>query len=157
MKLFPCTVCGLAIAGASFILISQRPMKARLIEQNRELTGQVEQLTADNQRLSNRVALAHAAPSLSDDQLKELLRLRGDIGRLRQENKELVALREQNRQLRETLAANPSSRSVPVATEAGSQGYWPKESWAFAGYSTPESAFQSVLWSASRGDLKNLL
>ena len=78
MKFFPCTVCGLAIGGAGFILISQRPMKARLLEQNRELTGQVEQLTAENQRLSNGVALAHAAPSVPDDQLKELLRLRGD-------------------------------------------------------------------------------
>ena len=33
----------------------------------------------------------------------------------------------------------------------------PKESWVFAGYSSPEASLQSVLWAMSKGDVKTFL
>src|ERR1051326_9600330 len=55
-------------------------------ESNQTLHRQARQLAAlsgENQRLSNLVA--QTAPPLPTDQFTELLRLRGEIGRLRQE------------------------------------------------------------------------
>jgi RNA polymerase sigma factor (sigma-70 family) len=35
-----------------------------------------------------------------------------------------------------------------------SRGFFPRKSWHLVGYATPESAFESAMWAASRGDLK---
>jgi RNA polymerase sigma factor (sigma-70 family) len=45
-------------------------------------------------------------------------------------------------------------RAQPVAS---GETKFPKESWAFAGYDNPESAFRSCMWAANKGDVKMLL
>jgi hypothetical protein len=40
---------------------------------------------------------------------------------------------------------------------AATADYWPRDSWAFAGYASPDAALQTLLWAASQGDLKTLL
>ena len=60
-------------------------------------------LIAENEQLSNRVAQVNPPQSLPDDQLRELLRLRGEVGVLRQQAKELEAVRTENRQARAAL------------------------------------------------------
>ena len=84
----------------------------------------------------------------------ELLRLRGEAGRLRKENQELAKLREENQQLRAAMTASQGLHASKLTPEAD---YWPKDSWVFAGYATPESTLQSLLWSASKGEMKSLL
>jgi hypothetical protein len=42
---------------------------------------------------------------------------------------------------------------VPAATALE---FWPRASWAFAGFDTPSAALKSSLWAANKGDLKTL-
>ncbi|PYI84372.1 MAG: hypothetical protein DME26_13420 [Verrucomicrobia bacterium] len=72
----------------------------------------VAQLRAENARLSNRVVVAENAQSLARDQLSELLRLRSEVGFLRQQTNELAALQEQNLQLRKAQEEFSQSRDL---------------------------------------------
>ena len=73
----------------------------------------------------------------------ELLRLRGEVGLLRNKIREQETL----------LAALPNQRQLkPIPA-----GYISKESLTFAGYSTPEKAMQSWLWAMTTGDKTNVL
>jgi hypothetical protein len=84
-------------------------------------------LVAENERRSNLVAQANQPSSqpngpapaqpLPDERLQELLRLRGEVGVLRQQAKELETLREDTRQARAALAGSPSTQKAgPAAT-----------------------------------------
>jgi hypothetical protein len=53
-------------------------------EAARRQAEQITGLSAANERLSNQVASARAAQSLTPEELSELLRLRGQVGLLRQ-------------------------------------------------------------------------
>ena len=69
-----------------------------LREQQAPLLEQMAQLKSDKEALSNRLAQATAPRSLSTGRLRELLRLRGEVG----------ALRRQQRELEQALAAAQS-------------------------------------------------
>jgi RNA polymerase sigma factor (sigma-70 family) len=81
------------IAGMATPLLFQHQSLSRLREENNRLreetqslqqqASQVTQLVAENQRLSNLLARAGSAPSLTTEQRGELLRLRGEATRLR--------------------------------------------------------------------------
>jgi hypothetical protein len=114
------------------------------------------QLVASNERLSNLLAQAKSPRSLTEEESRELLRLRGQVGALRQQSRELETAREENRQARATLENRLASKSAAPGTTATAD-YWPQDSWAFKGYATPDAALQSSLWAANNGDLKALL
>jgi hypothetical protein len=123
---------------------------ARLRERNRALLQDVEQLARvsdEYRRLSNLLFRA-SSPTSPDAQMRELLRLRGEVGVLRQQTNELAKVQTQNHQLRSgtNLPARDPSQPAP--------DYLPRESWAFAGYADPDSALQSCLWAWSIGDPK---
>src|ERR1019366_4483877 len=95
-----------AIGVAIWLGVGHRA-RLRLGEENTALQQQLEQmggLFAENERLSNLVAQAKSSQSLPDERLKELLQLRGEVGVLRQQGKELESLREENLQARIALA-----------------------------------------------------
>jgi hypothetical protein len=93
-------LCATALVGLAIWLIVEHQIRLRLGEENKSLRQQSDQmagLVAENERLSNLVAQANRSQSLPNDQLKELLRLRGELGVLRQrESKELETLRNEN-------------------------------------------------------------
>ena len=60
-----------------------------LRQQQGLLVKQMAQLKSDDAALSNRLAQTNASPSLSTDRLRELLRLRGEVGALRRQQREL--------------------------------------------------------------------
>ena len=93
----------IAVAGTAAAFVNQQHVQTRLRAQNQSLQRQVAQLQTDNESLSNRQADAGGAQKLSDDQFNELLRLRGEVGMLRQQTNELAKLREQN-QKRQRMA-----------------------------------------------------
>jgi RNA polymerase sigma factor (sigma-70 family) len=66
-----------------------RGQNQTLQQQQATLTGQIAQLKSDNEGLSNRVAQAGRSPSLSSERLRELLKLRGEVGVLRRQQREL--------------------------------------------------------------------
>jgi hypothetical protein len=144
---------------AAFLVLMQHQSVVRLSKENqalREQTRQLAQVAADNERLSNQLAQAVGSRAGLSGQGNELLRLRGEVGRLRQQGKELEKLREENHRFRVMLATNAGAGSA-ASGQTGSPDYLPKESWAFAGYASPESSFQSGLWAANNGDVKTFL
>lgn len=76
-------------------LVKQRQENQSLRQQIRDLAG----LAAENERLSNRLAQAESPQALADDQLRKLLKLRGEVARLRDNGKELARLKSAEGQL----------------------------------------------------------
>jgi hypothetical protein len=145
------------VAIGTTLAMVQHHTQVRLREENESLQqrlARTTQLEMDNERLSNLVAQADS--SLANRQLTELLKLRGEVTLLRRQSNELQTLREQTRQMRSTLDAldNPPDA---FATNPPPLAVYPKSSWAFAGYATPEAAFQSLNYAASNGDISALL
>jgi len=54
-------------------------------QQTAELTDQIQQLEREHNRATNEMAQINRSPGLAEDQLQELLRLRGEVTRLRSE------------------------------------------------------------------------
>ena len=114
---------------------------------------EIAQLSAENKRLSNRIAQASGPQPLTSEQLSELLRLRGQIGPLREAAKEKDQLEAANQQL---LRAQTGSEKVLAAARAA-PNFWPKDQLAFAGYADPEATLKTALWAMNNGDMKAFL
>lgn len=84
----------------------------------------------------------------------ELLRLRNEVTRLTERQRELAGVRADNDALRARLTSRstngPGGFQLPP-------GYVRKSEARFAGYNTPEDTLQSVLWAARSHDLTNIL
>src|ERR1039458_4922802 len=102
-----------ALSGVAIWLAAGHQARLRLGEENRALRRQLHQmdgLIAAKKGLSTLVAQASGSQSLTDDQLRELLRLRGEAGVLREQRKELETLREENRRVRARFPAPSFAR-----------------------------------------------
>jgi hypothetical protein len=113
-----------AVVGLAAWLAVEHQARLGLGEEQKALEEQAEQMTgiiAENERLSNLVARARSPQSLPDDQSLELLRLRGEVGILRKQTRELEAVRNENLQAHAAGAApttNYLPRVSPAATKA---------------------------------------
>jgi hypothetical protein len=76
-------------------------------ESLRQQAGRLAQWAAENERLSNAVVRLKPAPALSDEQLRELLRLRSEVGELRRQTNLIRELRNENRRLHDRAIAGP--------------------------------------------------
>jgi len=147
-------VLGALLVGTGTTLVLQHQSNARLRDENLSLLqkyGQFTGLQTENARLSNLLANARQAESVSRDQLSELLRLRGEVALARNQRADLDNTREENRRSRSAGAV-----AAPQQEAAPAQDDFPKETWTFAGYATPEAAFQSTVWALSNGEVKTL-
>ena len=150
----------MALAGVTIWLAVEHQARLRQGEANTALRQQLDPmagLIAEHERLSNLLAQANGSQSLPDERLKELLRLRGEVGVLRQQGKEIEALRQENRQARAALESSLKTRNAGAPRAAANADYWPRDSWAFAGYASPEASLQTSVWAANTGDVKALL
>jgi hypothetical protein len=149
------------VSAAAVVCTVQHRTGLGLREENAALRQRLERMTqleADNAQLSNLVAQVQSP--LAEKQLIELMRLRGEVGLLRQQTNGSQTLREQNRQLRAALASRSNSQNFQETNsppKAPPVAVYPKATWAFAGYATPEAAFQSLNWASANGDLNKLL
>ena len=110
----------LAVAGATMALVIQHQTQNKLQDENGLLQQQVAQLRTDNESFSNRLAAAGDAKKLPDEQFNELLKLRGEVGVLRQQTNELGKLQQENLQLTSALKQAESisaSKQVLQPTE----------------------------------------
>jgi len=82
-------------------------------------TDRLAELTAENQRLSNLVVLAK--PPFSDEQFRELLRLRGEVAMLRQQTNAIPQLRKENRRLAARLATAQNQQVHTTQAELDEQ------------------------------------
>ena len=83
------TITAALLAAAVGTGIYEAHQASRLRDENQSLHQQTAQLKSDNENLSNRVSLANRSPSLSSERLRELLKLRGEVGVLRRQQHEL--------------------------------------------------------------------
>jgi RNA polymerase sigma factor (sigma-70 family) len=149
-------VSAVVVAGVGTTLVLEYQTQKKLRDENASLRQQIEQLASvqeENRRLSN----LQASSQLPKEQFSELLRLRGQIGGLRNQTNELGKLQAENRQLRSSLANTGRNLQSATQPQATAPGYYPKESWNFAGYADPESAFQSALCAQRDGDVEKFL
>jgi hypothetical protein len=77
----------------------QHQVQEKLHAENVALALRLAQVQTDNENLSNRLASAGNANSLSDKEHNELLKLRGEVGVLRRQASELGKLQNENQQL----------------------------------------------------------
>jgi len=127
-------MAGFAVAvliACALVLFQQRQVQEKLRADNESLTQQIAQLKADNENLSNLAAQAKNFQSLPDEQFTELLKLRGEVGVLRQQ------LESQKQQI---ISANASKM---IRAEASS--YLSKNQLTNSGFDTPEAALQTYM------------
>jgi len=153
-------VAVLLMAGMAILWLVGRRSEANLRTGLQEQVDRTAQLKAEHDRLSNLVAQADSpAPNRS---LPELLRLRGEVTRLRQQTNELQRLRIQQERLQSAAAQAGTNRPSSAVNSSASPArtplaVYPKSTWAFVGYGTPEAAFQSLNWAALNGNLDSFL
>ncbi len=85
-------VTTLVVAGTTTALVMQHQAQVKLRAENESLTQQIAQLKMDNESLLNRSAAGADSKLLPDEQLNELLKLRSEVGMLRQRTNELGKL-----------------------------------------------------------------
>jgi hypothetical protein len=123
----------------------------------RDQAGQLADLAADNDQLSNLLAQAKdSSPRSTDEAVLELMRLRGEIGPLRAAAREADRLRAMNQQLQ----AQPRGPGAAAGAEPPDPGTllarWPKNELAFAGTAEPVAALKTALWGLSSGQTQAL-
>jgi len=126
-------VSAVVLASVITPLVLHQQAEARLHSQDeavRQQTDQLAKLQPENERLSNLLAQAKSPAGLSEGQLSELLKLRGEISRLRtdvQKLTKIAAFREEiarlpleqvwparAKRLKQWLEANPSEKIPEV-------------------------------------------
>jgi RNA polymerase sigma factor (sigma-70 family) len=107
----------LLVAGATSSLVIQHQSVAKLREENQSFRQQIAQLRSERENPSNSADQIKESAPLPDDQLQELLRLRGEVGTLRQRTNELARLRQENQNLLSQVAAKSEPTTNQVSTE----------------------------------------
>jgi myosin heavy subunit len=126
-----------------------------------------EQLRSDNESLRTELqgakeqtaAIAEAERKKIQSELEQLrgeaqdiLKLRSESARLKESAREAEKLRSENQRLRtdiQRLASAPSPAAPAPPPPPADQ--FPRDTWTFAGYSTPESALISAVWAMREG------
>ncbi len=151
-KLRLAAIGALVIAGATASWLVQRQSEIKLREEIHSLQRQVDNQLSEKRNADERLSnlLAQTSSSVPDERLRELLRLRSEVGLLRNQTNELLKLQAENLQLQ---VPRKAQRTPNLA--AGE--LVPVESLTFAGYATPEATFQSTLSAFAKGDTKTFL
>lgn len=133
--------------------------------------GDTKKLQAENDALRAEVAELKAradadaqATSTRDAELKRLqadardaVRLRGEITQLRSGSKDTESLRAENQRLKtenQSLRGASTAAANTPTTPAAAPGHFPRESWSYAGYQSPEAALISAIYSMQQGNPK---
>jgi len=128
--------------------------------------GNAKQLQAENEALRAEVAALKARTAETEAsreaelkraqaEAQDVARLRGEVTQLRNTAKDAEKLRAENQQLRgENQKLRGAAAAPATPTPTPQTGNFPRESWAFLGYTSPESALMSAIWSMQQGNPK---
>jgi hypothetical protein len=130
----------------------------------KKLQAENEALRVEVEALRSRATTAEAN-AVREAEVKQLqadardaVRLRGEITQLRTASKDAEKLRAENQQLRtenqKLRGAAQAAASAPAPTPTAQPVTFPRESWTFAGYTSPEAALVSAMWSMQQGNPK---
>jgi RNA polymerase sigma factor (sigma-70 family) len=123
-------ISAIVIAAVVTPLVIQQQSIAKLRRENHQVT--------ERQALRAQEQTPAANRSLTDEQHRELLRLRGEVALLRKDSQELARLRKERK-----VAAVGGATALPVLTA---------ESWADVGLHSPDAALQTFFWAARHDD-----
>lgn len=145
-----------ALAAGTATYYVQQTEVNRLRKESDRLLAEEKQVTAERDAAlavadANREALGR----LRENQT-ELLRLRGEVGRLRQQTNDLASLLEENRRSRSALPAAQDDEANKTPPEVTPEDIFPKEAWRFAGFATPEATMQTFHWASINADFDTL-
>jgi RNA polymerase sigma factor (sigma-70 family) len=105
----------LVIAGVATPLVIQHQSQVRLRETDSALLRQADRITqleAENERLSNLVAQAGSTSAPRSGPSRELLKLRSEVGMLREQTNELGRFRQESRKLQAQAGAQSDTNQV---------------------------------------------
>ena len=152
MSIIKLGLSGAAVVALAILLIMDHKATQDLRRENQLLRQQIAQhadLRQADQPLPGPQAQAGDPAALPEDQFRELLKLRGEVGRLRQQ------AQPENRRSGSVPTRSSVNPTPPLAQPLNVD--LPKESWAFAGHADPQSAFQSFLWASTTRDARKML
>jgi hypothetical protein len=119
-KIKPILFSLVALAAVATLLVMRHRAEMDLRRENESLRrrlDQLGQLQAENDLLSNQLAQIQPQPPPQDEH-RELLRLRGEVGLLRDQSNQVLTLREEVAQLRGQVAAGSTNLNhSPSATK----------------------------------------
>ncbi len=113
------------LAGVSTPIVWQHQTQVRLRDENRSLQEQLARSAHQKDQLSNQLAQASSSQSVSAEQLNELMRLRSQVGQLRQQTNVIGKLIEANERLSRALAdagRNPAPEEDPIREQVKQMG-----------------------------------
>ncbi len=84
----------------------------------------------------------------------EVVRLRGEISQLRAGAKDAETVRADNQRLRTLAEQSRAAAASAPAPAAAPADQFPRESWKFSGYATPEDSLISAVWAMKEGTPK---
>jgi predicted DNA-binding protein (UPF0251 family) len=152
-------ISALVVAGAATPWMIQHQSELKLRAEIRSLQRQLDELgqpRTDYDRSSNLLAQAGTEFSGTKEDMRELLRLRNEVGQLRAQSNDVFRLRAENSQQRSASSARPQINSTEDLAKVPPQDIFPKASWASAGLATPEASLQTFHWATLKGDLATL-
>ena len=149
-RVFLAAVLALLIVAAGYLLRLAAVQRSTIARLGRELESLRVQLEAAEQ--ARAILAQQPPPTLPEEQLRELLRLRGKAGLFRSQAEDLTQLQQENRRLRAALASTGSTGDAPTNAFAAGRPCALTDL-AFAGYATPEAALESLLWSERETNL----
>jgi RNA polymerase sigma factor (sigma-70 family) len=103
-------VSALVVSGTATAFVLQHQAQEKLRTDNVALTQQLSQLQTNNKSLSNRLADAGDSKKFSTEQFNELMKLRGEVGLLRQQVGQVSKPQEDNR--KPGISASKSQHSL---------------------------------------------
>lgn len=146
----------LILIAATAALINWR-RAAILSADNDQLRLKIESLEVDVTGSSNLVEIARTQSDKLRTQTSELMKLRNEVTQLRGGAKKIEDFTSENQRLQAELANLKSSQGTAQATNSARAEHFPRESWSFAGYASPEAALVSAIWSMKEGNPKSYL
>jgi RNA polymerase sigma factor (sigma-70 family) len=127
--------------------VKLREQNQTLQQQQSSLAGQIQQLQADNESLSNRITTIGDSKTLTDERFNELLKLRGEVGVLRAQNDELAKLQSENLKLRRDKSILEAEwNNVTNSAQIMHGSYLNRDSWSDNGTTDPLDTLRSLLW-----------
>ena len=148
-----CLIVVASVAVPFWIWLSTQKNFRDADESVQQQTEKIEKLSAENARLSNSISQARNPKSLSQTQLRELMKLRNEVGQLRRATNEVEQLRAKNQELAVAHAGSENKFSEIRANP----NYFKKEQLVYSGYGDPASAVKTTLWAMRSGEISSYL
>lgn len=148
----------LILIAATTAIINWR-RAAILSADNEQLHLKIESLGAEANNSDTLVEIARTQSDKLRTQTSELMKLRNEVTQLRGEAKDVEQFTSENKRLRAELGnlKSAAESAQPAVTNSDRGDHFPRESWSFAGYASPEAALVSAIWSMKEGNPRSYL